>query len=414
MPPRYCHGVLGAGTQRKGPGVAMLRRPPVVAVLCGLTALCVGLIAVAAVLQPGGWRLSELVRMTQGDAISRIAQSVDPNFDLVPASSHTDGTYYYAIALDPFARGDPHTLVDEGAYHYGHPGYGWLAGILSLGSAPALPRSLLTLDLLGVVTAAIAVSLIASRWGWSPWAGLFVAFSPGLISCVIQDLAEPIALAFAALAVLVWLRGRLLPAALLFVGACLCKEEFALVPIGLALWHGVEWLRGRPPDRVFARVAVLAAGPLAIGGWWAYVRESFGTWPFASGNSRFGLPFVGWIDTFHQAGGQVTADFATMQLGTFMVPVLATLAVAFIYGAVRALRFRSPLDPIYLLFLVLASFLNWLTLLFPKDLSRNLVVLLLLLPAVFSSRSPTRTQSPAVPVRVESAALTGVGDRTTA
>jgi hypothetical protein len=390
----------------------MLRKPTIVAVLCGLMALCVGLIAVAAVLQPGGWRLSELVRMTPGDGISKIALAVDPSFDLVPPGSHTDGTYYYAIALDPFGRGEPHTLVDEAAYHYGHPGYGWLAGILSRGNAIFLPQSLLALDLVGIVAAAIAVSLVASRLGWSPWAGLLVAFSPGLISCVIQDLAEPIALAFAAIAVLSWLRGRLLPAAVLFVAAALCKEEFALVPAGFAIWHAIEWLRGRPPDRPFERALCLVAGPLAVAGWYSYVRVAFGISPNAACTGCYGLPFVGWIDTFHRAGSFVTAEFGLMQVGTFMVPVLAILAVALAVGSVRALRFRSPLDAIFLLFVVLASFLNWLTLLFPKDLARDLLMLLLLLPAVYSSRVPAVTRTQPAPGDVaRSPALAGAGER---
>jgi hypothetical protein len=361
------------------------RRPAAHALLCGFTALVVCGLAVTAVLMPHGAQLSALVRMSHTDGMATIAQRVDPSFVFVPPGSHTDGTYYYAIALDPFARGEPHTLIDEAAYRYGHPVYGWLAGILSLGNAAVLPRSLVTLALLGAAAAAIAVSLIAREAGWSPWYGLLVAFSPGVIICVIQDLAEPVGIAFAAFGLLFWYRGRLVPSAVLFVAASLTKEELVLVPVALAIWHGVELLRGRAPDRVVGRVAAVAAGPAALVAWYAYVHIDLGMWPTQTGTSRFGLPFVGWIDTFNTAGAFITGDFATAQLGTFMVPILAITATALLLGAARAARLRSPLDAIFLLFVAFAAFLNWWTLLFPKDLVRTLLVPLLLLPAVYAT-----------------------------
>ena len=328
--------------------------------------MAVSATAVAIAIAPHGWRVSALVHAANTDAIAPLAREADSNFAFVPSIDHYDGVYFYAIAQDPLARDVAHRLIDESAYRYGHAGYGWLAGLVSLRDPAFVPGALLFLGLLGMTVAAIAASLVARALGWTPWAGVFVAMSPGLVSAVIADTAEPVGVAVIALAILFWLRGRIAWAAVFLIAACLVKEPYVLVPVALA------------------------AGPLLFGVWYAYLRFNFGLWPFRASVSLWGPPIVGWVDTFRRALGLAGTDFNGAQLGAVLVPLLVTLAAALIFGALRALRLRTPLDVLFLLFFLLTALLNWWTLLYPKDLVRELIVPLLLLPAVIASLPSTQ------------------------
>ena len=66
----------------------------------------------------------------------------------VPPEAHFDGVYFYAIALDPFARNDDvYTRIDLHQYRYGHPGYAWLSGLFALGEPARLPWSMFLVSL---------------------------------------------------------------------------------------------------------------------------------------------------------------------------------------------------------------------------------------------------------------------------
>jgi hypothetical protein len=101
-----------------------------------VAALALGLLVVYTSIVDRGGRLSLLVHMTKGSAIAQIA-AADPSFAYV--GSHYDGVYFYAMALDPLANGWAHMLIDAGANRYGHPAYGWVAGLLSLFGVRLLP-----------------------------------------------------------------------------------------------------------------------------------------------------------------------------------------------------------------------------------------------------------------------------------
>jgi hypothetical protein len=381
-----------------------VKRPGAIPFLCGVIALAVSVAAVIVMIAPQHWRVSALVRMSNTDAIAPLALQSDPNFAFVTSASHYDGVYYYAIARDPLARGDAHTVIDESAYRYGHAGYGWLAWLVSAGNPLEIPRSLLFLGLLGMSTSAIVVSLIAAQLGWTPWAGLLVAFSPGLISAVISDTTEPVGVAVIALAVLLWMRGRIGWSAVFLIAACLVKEPFVLVPAGLLLWECARWLRGTRPDRLLERALALAAGPVLFAVWYLYLRFNFGIWPFQASVGLFSPPVGGWVDTLQQAVGLAQADFNGAQLSAAMVPILLALAAALIAGATRAWRLRTPLDALFVLFFLLAACLNWWTLLYPKDLMRELILPVLLLPAVFAGRPFTGGSMPGDVVSADSGA----------
>lgn len=328
-----------------------------------------------------GWEPSILVRMSETEAMVDVARFHDPDFVFVPAEAHYDGVYFYAIALDPFARNpDIYRRIDLYEYRYGHPGYGWLSRMFSLGGIRTLPLSMLVVSLAGMGVGGWAVSRIAHHLGRSPWWGLLIAVNPGLVFSVTVLTSEPVGVAIASVGLLLWLRGRQVPAAIVFAGACLVKELFVLVPASLFVWEIVQILRHRTsPGRGF-RMTLLAVSVVPLAWWYLYLRLHFGVLPAAAEPGNIGAPLVGWYDAFRRAVSFSRSGVS--QIGTFTIPLLAITAAAILVGAVRALRLRSPLDLLFLMLTLLIATLNWMILLYPKDVIRDLVFVPLLLPAV--------------------------------
>src|SRR5215210_2591898 len=182
-----------AGSESRPPGPVTGERR--IALACAAIALATTGAAVAAALAAREWSPSALVHMSATEPIARLARDADSGFHFVPPGAHYDGVYFYAIARDPFARGDAHTLIDGSAYRYGHAGYGWLAGIVSLGRAELVPSALLAINLVAVAVAAFAASALARDYGWSPWGGVVVAVNPGTIFAATVDTSEALGVA---------------------------------------------------------------------------------------------------------------------------------------------------------------------------------------------------------------------------
>jgi hypothetical protein len=364
-----------------------------VALGCAAVAVLSAGIAVAAAVRPAGGRPSVLVRMSPVEPMAPLARAADPDFVFVPPSAHYDGVYYYAIARDPLAVGVAHTRIDDAAYRYAHAGYGLLAWLVSVGQAAAVPTALLVLSLGGIGVAAWTASRVADLLGLPPWGGLAVAFSPGLLFAATASTSETVGAALLGTALLAWLRGRWPTAAVTLALLCLTKEMFVLAPLGLALW---EWTRGRTGERWRgvrpAQLLTLAAGPVALAAWFGYLRLRFGTWPLTTQQDALAPPGAGWGDTLRRGGELVRAGFAEMQVGSVVVPLLVAAAGLLAVGAGRAAALRTPLDAVYLALTPLVLTLGPLTLLYPKELLRNLAIPLLLLPAVLVT--PSRKRSP--------------------
>ncbi|MGH2757231.1 MAG: hypothetical protein ACRDI3_05530, partial [Actinomycetota bacterium] len=119
--------------------------PRGVAFVCAGVAVAVAFVPIAYAVGIRDWDPSGLVRMSAEEPMAGLAVRNDPDFKFVHPQAHYDGVYFYAVAVDPFARGEAHELIDKSAYRYGHAGYGWLAWIVSLGSAGAVPLALMLL-----------------------------------------------------------------------------------------------------------------------------------------------------------------------------------------------------------------------------------------------------------------------------
>jgi hypothetical protein len=339
--------------------------------------------------------------MAATEPMARIANR-DRQFQFVDLGAHYDGVYFYAIALDPFATGQEHLLIDRAAYRYGHPGYGWLAGLLSLRRPDFIPLALLVLSLVGLFVGGVAASLLSTELDGPAWAGLAVALNPGLIYAITVDTSEAVGAALLMSALLAWARRRHVLASLLLIALSFAKEPLVLVPVGLALWETLETARHKDAQHYVRRMLAVLPGPTLYVTWALYLSSRFGTWPFQQGQDVLSVPLTGWLDTLSRAAGMATSSFESAQLGQAAVPLLAVMLAALALGVVRALRFRSLLDPVFLLLAGLALSVGWLALLYPKDLIRTLAFPLLVFTiALMCGRSKQRLASLPLPTNRE-------------
>jgi hypothetical protein len=370
------------------------RSDAAVAVACAVIAAVTGLLAMVAS-QGGALHPSELVHISNQDPIAQFAASSDPHFQFVTLYQHYDGSYYYAVARDPFLTGKAHTLIDQPAYRYGHPLHGWLAGLLSFGQARGVPLALLLLSLIGLALGGWATSRLAVHFGRTPWAGLVVAVSPGLLFAATADTTETLGAAFVALTFLAWLRGRYGWATLLIVAVCLDKEQYVTVPLGLAIWELVEARRQHiAVDRAQAKAIAVATGPIVLAGWYVYVHARLHAWPWTYESGNFGKPLAGWRETFRLAHSLSGSTFAGSEIGGMTPAVLVATATLLIIAAVVALRIRSIFDATLLAMVVITSMQGWRTLLYPRELFRTPAIALLFALAVLLLRPGPGRRSP--------------------
>ncbi len=377
-------------------------RPVVVAVLCGLLAVLAGASAAYYARLPGDDGLTSLVHLSTSDQLGPYALRADPSFRLVPPGAHYDGTYYYAIATDPLATGTAHRYIDLAAYRYGHAFYGQLAWAVSMGHADNVPKALFTISMVAMFVAAYAASRLAVGHGWSPWCGLVIALSPGLVYAASADCSENVSAALLALSLLAWHRRRFLGAGVALVCLALSKEPLSLVPVGILAYEAVRmWRRhGRllPPNwrrhrRTFAgAAAALAAGPLCLILWLLYLRHQFGVWPLGQNSDVRAIPLAGVRDTLDLSRQRTAGAFEIGQVAAAIIPEVVVLFLALAVGLVRAVRLRTVFDGVYLLTAPLLFLLSIPNLSFPKEILRMSVIPLLLLPAVLFGRTiPGRT-----------------------
>jgi len=288
-PASVAEAVLGRELMDAPKGASAGRTGDQIPLVCGLVALVLACIVLTPTLSFAGWNPSVLVHLGKGEASELLARESNPDFVFVSGFSHYDGVPQYLVARDPIGRGRAHQFIDWPAYRYEHPGYSWLAALLSLGQAPLLPGVMLLTNLILLVLSAYLVSLLAADLGHSPWWGLLVALSPGLMTALAFDTTEILLAATTVLGLLLWLRGHW-TAGIVLIAACFAKELGWAVPLGLGLYEVARFVRSGAMDRfwqrqrrfrslyasvqtagLLRRLAVLAIGPALSSAWFAYV-----------------------------------------------------------------------------------------------------------------------------------------------
>ncbi len=132
--------------------------------------------------------------------------------------------------------------------------------------------------------------------------------------------------------------------------------------------------------------------------WWIYIRIHLGN-SFLS-DKPFGLPLAGWKRTLIDSGvWAYSSDYYQFLFGesqlVVVIPMLALLAIA----GLRALRFRTQIDLVYLLLGLPLVFLGWNSTYILRDSLRIVAVALVLVPfVIFSNREARQTGGRQPPV----------------
>lgn len=225
----------------------------------------------------GGW--SGLIAVGQNSPVRPIIEAQIPQLVVIDGEGH-DGQVTYAIALDPSGDSMPR-ILPHAAYRYRRillpaiaSGFGNLKGNLLL-------VALTTLTTAGFAIATAAASSVALNLKLQRWAPLAVLLNLGLWLGLQLTTTDAFAFGMGMAGVALFIRGRDIPAIASLAAACLTKETYILMVIGVAafLWWSQH-------DRRRALKFGLAAIPLLV--WSFYVAqwpnglETGGniTWPF--------------------------------------------------------------------------------------------------------------------------------------
>lgn len=195
-----------------------------------------------------------------------------------PGNRGYDGQYYYRIAVDPPAGrrpvavpGYPPVAIDRPAYRYQRIGYPLLARAAALGDRDRIAAALVLVNVAAIGLGTLFVALLLTRNGLSPLYAVAYAAYVGQAAGFWRDLAEPLATALIALALLLWRDDRPLLPTLVLLAAALTKETALLFAVPLAL-HVLLYRRWR----AFVLVAGLVLLPYALWqlGLWAVFGQS--------------------------------------------------------------------------------------------------------------------------------------------
>ena len=122
--------------------------------------------------------------------------------------------------------------------------------------------------------------------------------------------------------------------------------------------------------------------------WWLYLRVHLGAFPFGQGSQRLTAPLLGWERALvHAASQSWNPGIDTSQLGEAAVPLIVVVGILLLVSTIWALRLRTVVDPAFLVLAGLYACGAASAFEYPKDLIRELALVLLLVPFVFAART---------------------------
>jgi hypothetical protein len=129
--------------------------------------------------------------------------------------------------------------------------------------------------------------------------------------------------------------------------------------------------------------------------WWIYLRIHLGAFPSGAGQQRIVAPLSGWWRGLLDAASQSwSRGVDTAQLGEAAVPLIIVVGLAIVVAAVYALRMRTAVDPAFLVVAVLYACISSKGVQYPKDLIRELALVVTLVPLVLATRrNPAESSS---------------------
>lgn len=241
-----------------------------------------------------------------------------------------DGQFFYFIAR--FSGHLPPGVFDVPALRYSRIAYPALVRVFSLGNVYAIPWVMLGVNVAAIAGTTALVSWLVARLGGPAWIALAAGLYSGQALALLRDLSDPVAICFAALALVgITQRRWVLVAAALGLGM-LDRESTLLFVIccALPLLRAHRW-------RMLALYGGLALGPYLV--WQLVLRWWLGGWGWQQTtqiNALLPLPFVG-------LGNAQNAGLAVQMFLFACVPALIAIGAGIVM-----LRRRLWDDPLAL------------------------------------------------------------------
>lgn len=191
-----------------------------------------------------------------------------------PGNHGYDGQFYYRMALSGLGAAG----FDNAAYRWQRPGYPLAARLLALNRPAAIPAALVAVNVAAIAAGVFLISLLLDLDGAPVAYALMWALYAGQVAAFWRDLAEPLAMALVAGALLCQRRGRLPAMAVCLALAALTKETALLFTAAAAMHY---LCRGRP-----ASAALIAASALPYLLWQTVLLRVFGYAGLSQAQSR--------------------------------------------------------------------------------------------------------------------------------
>lgn len=268
----------------------------------------------------------------------------------IGTGSGYDGQFYYRLALDPFdlAR-NAFGIHFDTVSRVERIGYPFLAWVVALGHASAVPRALVVVNVVACGAAGLAGGLLARSAGRHALWGLVFPAYWGYLWTLGRDLTELTAAAFFLLGLAALLRHAPGWSGLAFLGAVLSKETTVLLVVtvgGTLVWDRVRHRRWAL-ERRDLRVAVPLAGFAA---WELVAWGATGHLPvLGSGSANLGPPLDGLVHGL--------SHYATAPASVASVLWWGELAVLVVLGVVAGRTLRcapAPFPALWVVSVVLA------------------------------------------------------------
>lgn len=276
-----------------------------------------------------------------------------------------DGQFYYALASAPGAAvtGEPGAAgvtFDHPAWRAQRILYPLLAYALAIGSPRVIPAALLFANCAALVMlAALARTMLPL-----PFSALLVLW-PGFFATLTHDTTELAACALLLGAVLLFLRGHMLPFALAAALAALTREDAILLPFGIALYTAAR-CTGAERVRILSASAAAMLPAIAWHVWLGHAQHATGlgaptamqlSFPFAGAALRI----IRAITAFPRRplpgfGGFILRAYA-VAVPVFVLLTILGLAITAIRTLLRNTS-RAPIAAALLCMLALDSLLS--------------------------------------------------------
>ncbi|MDQ6671595.1 MAG: hypothetical protein M3069_12760 [Chloroflexota bacterium] len=350
--------------------------------LVALVLLAVYGIAIGRVLVPAGMNPLAVARLSRDFGGASRFWDQNPVFEQFDGY---DGQFYYYIARDPLLGGDA-LFMDAPAYRYQRILLPALAWLLGLGQAAAIGWSLLAVNVLSLVLGCATAARLFDHFRAPRWWLLAYGLNPGFVLGVVQDLAEPLALALVTAGVWGCVMGRHRTAVGALTLAVLARETTLIVPMGLAAYY----LLGEHRTR---RALSYCLPLLAFAVWQMVVVWRVGALPVRGVDQILTWPGVGLYQTLRPLlgleSGVSVSDLAGTSRLTGAVGMIAQACAAGL--AVASFRVHSLLRwqlALQGLFVLCAGVPIWRDVAsFPRD---GMLLFFFFIVVVVAERNPSR------------------------